>query len=258
MSPDVLELAFAHDALAQPGNLAVRMAYADWLAERGDPRGELLQLRCRLLADPSLVEQERALSQRPGLVWMDRQGLPLTKELFLALFRRSMAEAAAWHRAWPALRPVPLKPLVGMDDRGFDHHRRPMRPRIVQMALAGRTTLLSINHVRISDRPPAGRLLYFWPDNTLDDEAAMAESNYFLSDNSPPWEKWVWFQDEDFPGPPPANSYWKYPLLVSWVPPEYVAAVQRGINVNPEECILWADDVDIELTRVLREAGLLS
>src|SRR5262249_50706397 len=114
-----------------------------------------------------------------------------------------------------------------------------------------------MHHVRVKDSTPAGRLLYFWPENSLNDAAAMGESDYFLFDNSPPWEKWVWFQDEDFPGPP-SDSYWKPPLLVSWVPPEYVAAVQRGINVNPEECILWADEVDIELTRVLREARILS
>ncbi|HEY1817652.1 MAG TPA: TIGR02996 domain-containing protein [Kofleriaceae bacterium] len=38
--------------LAAPDDDAPRMVYADWLTLRGDPRGEFIQLQCRLAAEP--------------------------------------------------------------------------------------------------------------------------------------------------------------------------------------------------------------
>ena len=42
----------------------------------------------------------------------------------------------------------------------------------------------------------------------------------------------------------------KSPYLVSWVPREFLSAVQKGIDVNPEQCILWIEDADVELRRI--------
>ena len=44
----------AHDAFLQviqqtPDDDAPRLVYADWLEERGDPRGEFIRLQCRRL-----------------------------------------------------------------------------------------------------------------------------------------------------------------------------------------------------------------
>lgn len=41
---------FLRDILADPADDAPRMAYADWLAERGDPRGEFVAVQLRLAA----------------------------------------------------------------------------------------------------------------------------------------------------------------------------------------------------------------
>src|SRR5580704_765397 len=38
--------------LAAPDDDAPRLVYADWLVLRGDPRGEFIQLQCRLAAEP--------------------------------------------------------------------------------------------------------------------------------------------------------------------------------------------------------------
>jgi len=46
--------------IAAPDDDAPRMVYADWLQGRGDPRGEFIQLQCRLAAAPD-DDQRRAL-----------------------------------------------------------------------------------------------------------------------------------------------------------------------------------------------------
>jgi uncharacterized protein (TIGR02996 family) len=67
--------------LAAPDDDAPRLVYADWLSERGDPRGELIQTQC-ILADPStltghaeLKERERVLIARHGEHWLSAMGL---------------------------------------------------------------------------------------------------------------------------------------------------------------------------------------
>src|SRR5439155_5420030 len=46
--------------VAAPDDDAPRMVYADWLQQRGDPRGELIQLQCQLAAVPD-DERRRAI-----------------------------------------------------------------------------------------------------------------------------------------------------------------------------------------------------
>jgi hypothetical protein len=73
-----------------------------------------------------------------------------------------------------------------------------------------------------------GRLLLFAPDDNLADGAAEYGSlGFFDVDNVPPWDTWI-------------VMFGKY--LVSWVPPQLIRLVQEGLDVNPEQCILWADD----------------
>lgn len=254
MRPDELEFRFALDALARPDDPLPRMAYADWLTERDDPRGELLRLRCLMASDPGLARQERELSERPGLVWMDHGGLPLTEGLFLRLFRRSLAEAVAWYRmVSPVIHtselrvlppPGPARPFA----YGEDKHWQATADR----ALRSRTELLDTELVAAAEAAaPEGRLVCYWPNNNLCDEASMAYSSYFDQDNCPPWDVWVWYAREDM-------GHSRDPLLVSWVPPEYVVEVNNGIMANPEECICWAANRRYggRLTDALRRAGL--
>jgi uncharacterized protein (TIGR02996 family) len=67
--------------LASPDDDAPRLVYADWLSERGDPRGELIQTQC-VLSDPStlegldaLRERERELLATHGRRWLSAMGL---------------------------------------------------------------------------------------------------------------------------------------------------------------------------------------
>ena len=74
----------------------------------------------------------------------------------------------------------------------------------------------------------SGRLLLYAPQDNLSDGAAeYASMGFFDVDNAPPWDTWI-------------VMFRKY--LVSWVPSQLVRLVQQGLDVNPEQCILWADD----------------
>ncbi len=49
---------------ADPDDDAVRLVYADWLSERGDPRGELIQLELALAAMDDFDERKKATTAR--------------------------------------------------------------------------------------------------------------------------------------------------------------------------------------------------
>jgi hypothetical protein len=88
-----------------------------------------------------------------------------------------------------------------------------------------------------------GRLLIYFPDQELADGAAEVESRGFLDvNNAPPWDTWVAFIQHE----KSAQSH-----LISWVPPEFLPLADAGIRVNPEECILWLDDADVDLRKQL-------
>ena len=93
-----------------------------------------------------------------------------------------------------------------------------------------------------------GRLLGYWPDDTLSDGAARAATDeFFDEDNLPPWDTWIAYLFESE----------RNQLLVSWIAPELVDLVSRGVNVNPEGCILWLDELDSRVPSELRHEGLL-
>lgn len=94
-----------------------------------------------------------------------------------------------------------------------------------------------------------GRLMVYHPDADLCDGAAEAETGgYFDVFNTPPWDTWVGFFQDDGGE---TDFYAHY--LVAWVPPAFVELVARGIEVNPEQCIRWLDDTDCGLRRRLAE-----
>lgn len=123
-----------------------------------------------------------------------------------------------------------------------------------------------------ADSLQGGRLLLYDPDQNLADGAAEDESlGFFNVNNEPAWDTWVSyirFPDEsekrnriylrgEYVWSQLRGDYFNN-CLVSWIPPQLVDLVTRGVNVNPEQCIAWADDTEIALTRELRGAGLLS
>jgi uncharacterized protein (TIGR02996 family) len=62
------EAAFVQAIVSDPSDLALRLVYADWLEERGDPRGEYLRLACALAsADESSSPVTRNTRSRSRL-----------------------------------------------------------------------------------------------------------------------------------------------------------------------------------------------
>ena len=78
------ESAFIDAIRTHPRDFALRLVYADWLDEAGDPRGELIRVQCALynlpLDDPHrhvLFEHRRDLVAQHGSAWL----LPLRKRV---------------------------------------------------------------------------------------------------------------------------------------------------------------------------------
>jgi uncharacterized protein (TIGR02996 family) len=83
--------------LTAPEDDAPRLAYADWLAQRGDPRGEFIRIQCRVARPPAGDPEHRALQQREAELlqahyssWM--QGLDQVAPGAWAVFRRGLPD----------------------------------------------------------------------------------------------------------------------------------------------------------------------
>src|SRR6266511_2319846 len=97
------EDAFLQAVLDEPDDEAPRLIYADWLQERGDPRGEFIQVQCQLArlraGDPrrvALEVEEQELFDEYGAEWLHAVHPSLWK--FDALpcgFRRGFVEQVA-------------------------------------------------------------------------------------------------------------------------------------------------------------------
>ncbi|MDP3152646.1 MAG: TIGR02996 domain-containing protein [Archangium sp.] len=80
--------------LADPEADAPRLVYADWLHERGDPRGDFISIQCELARgsprEAELEEEAAALLEAWSPQWLEG----LTPELVQVQFRRGFVETA--------------------------------------------------------------------------------------------------------------------------------------------------------------------
>ena len=91
-----------------------------------------------------------------------------------------------------------------------------------------------------------GRLLIYEPDVNLAHGLEELETNGYVDvDNTPPWDTWVAYLYEG-----------ERNFLLSWTPPEFLQLVNGGIQVCPEECILWLDEQDLCWASLLHNCGL--
>lgn len=96
--PSAEEMAFLARIRDEPDDDGPRLIYADWLDERGDPRGEFIRIQCALARLPAddprregLREREQALLKANEAAWTEKlQGLASGFE-----FRRGMLEAVS-------------------------------------------------------------------------------------------------------------------------------------------------------------------
>jgi carbon storage regulator CsrA len=91
------ELAFVQAVLETPDDEGIRLIFADWLGEQGDPYGEFIRVQCQLAKLPAgdesreeLQRQEQALWAEHGRRW--REYLPAV--LRSARFERGFVESA--------------------------------------------------------------------------------------------------------------------------------------------------------------------
>ena len=63
------EQAFVQAIVEEPGDEGLRLIFADWLEERGDPLGEYLRLRCRLARLAAGDPQRPGLEARAAALW---------------------------------------------------------------------------------------------------------------------------------------------------------------------------------------------
>jgi hypothetical protein len=107
----------------------------------------------------------------------------------------------------------------------------------------------------VSTRPCDGRILAFDPQQSLSDGAAAAESGGFFSDdNMPPWDCWLMFVEETPRYPDRWTEFDSY--LLCWIPSSVVRMAARAIEVNPEQCLRWADELDTPALAQLTYAGI--
>lgn len=88
----------------------------------------------------------------------------------------------------------------------------------------------------------------YFPDEEINDGAAEYDSGgFFDQHDAPPWDTWLGlFDDGD-----------DSECLVSWVPPSLVEIAQRGIAINPVDCIQWLSDSRVPIASELRRRGVL-
>jgi uncharacterized protein (TIGR02996 family) len=103
--------AFLQAIIENPDDDAPRLVYADWLEERGDPRGEFIRVQCRLArltpADPHYFDLYRRMEQ----LWAAHS------ETWLQPLHRALAERSlSLHALFYGGMCVPCGPFF---DRGF-------------------------------------------------------------------------------------------------------------------------------------------
>lgn len=94
---DPIQIAFLDSIAREPDDDTTRLIYADWLTDRGDPRGDFIRIQCELatLDDwdprrPLLEWQARALLDQNESEW--RRGLPNIPGIRWGRFRRGFVD----------------------------------------------------------------------------------------------------------------------------------------------------------------------
>lgn len=171
------------------------------------------------------------------------------------VFEMRLAETIEWclsradiSEPKDSLRSKALKPEVLFNEDSYLYNPA-KRIEGISDLLAKRRKLLGKEVVPVTTNADlkVGKLLAFFPDETLCDGAAeMASYGFFDVDNVPAWDTWVGiFRDYD-------REY-----IVSYIPHQFVPLVDEGTDVNPEDCIPWLERSDTKLARKLVQKGII-
>jgi hypothetical protein len=178
--------------------------------------------------DPAIQERRNLVSKAAGLV---QRAYSIDKNKFWKSYHYACARRL-FEKARPGeiaplenqLRSSSLKPKSFSVGQSSDE-----RLSIVQDIVTKRAESLRIDGTHpqtLLSGVPTGRLLCYVPDENLSDGAArFASKGFFDVENVPAWDTWICFLDRH---------------LISWVPPQLIELVTRGIDANPEGCVFWA------------------
>jgi hypothetical protein len=154
------------------------------------------------------------------------------------------------------LAPVLRTPEV--EPRGFVYPARDtQRAEIVEQLAETRAMLLrdaGLDPRDFGGDLAGGRLLLYDPSGTDSSGGSWATSSGFFDyDDGPPWDCWIAFAHQEFERLPE----WLRPpewetCVVSWIPPALLAVAEDGIRGVAMDCVIWADDTGMPVTRLLR------
>lgn len=102
---------------AAPDDDAPRLVYADWLIERGDPRGELIQLQCRLASEalPNATRRKMRIAENKLIGDYEAKAAGDISEL-LGFARDARLVRAVLRRRFIAAIKAPVTILRRLDD----------------------------------------------------------------------------------------------------------------------------------------------
>jgi hypothetical protein len=174
-------------------------------------------------------------------IWRRRWNDPLL--LSAEVLRQRLAETVAWCDALGSmsdLRSEAIRPNLmhdGPDDLVCDVGN-------------SRQSHIRFRRLDVSQGGPiaaSGRFLLYFPDENLCDGAAQeASGGFFDVHNLPAYDTWTSFFVEEGRTQRSSCRY-----LLSYVPLSMLAAAEAGVEVNPEECILWLDRSNVAIRPVV-------
>jgi hypothetical protein len=90
-----------------------------------------------------------------------------------------------------------------------------------------------------------------------DGYVSSASEGFYDDDDLPPWDTWLYYLESGKEAPTTLRPGYQPEYLLSWVPAVCVGLAKVGVEEHFLDCMRWATQVDIPLTRRLSEAGLL-
>jgi hypothetical protein len=169
----------------------------------------------------------------------------MSQALNILAFEQARREAAIWcERAGPnsqfrtaALRPSlsdwPSSEELGLAVEALIKERRKLLGALASIEL------------------PQGRVLICEINLSISSGESEAEtSGFFDGRDRPAWDTWIWTV--------PSTTDSGEATLLSWVPNSLAALVNRGIEVNPYECIFWLSDAPSVLAETPTVQALLA
>lgn len=165
------------------------------------------------------------------------------------IFPQRLLEAVAWcatHQLWtPILQPFDFEGGKMLSQTQEE------RSEVVNSLAEHRSQLLmaqSIDLTHFASEVNKGGIVAFSPDVSLWDGAAeVGSAGFFDSSNTPAWDTWLTFVVEienHSNGFTPWQSY-----LLAWVPPKCLELADTGVEMNPEVCIDWIQNIPAPFVR---------